>query len=157
MQLSNTHVMSLNELNAISPIDGRYRNKTEKLGNNSIQVALKGVDKNPYALGSTVVFYFDEQEVRRELIPSRGFQSSMDYRLHQGLGKVAQLDSIRVIWPDQKTQLLTDVKANQLLQLEYNADLASYVIPAPEKPQTLLAQVDQKLISHKENNYSDFD
>ena len=134
-----------------------YENKTEKLGNNSIQVALKGVDKNPYALGSTVVFYFDEQEVRQELIPSRGFQSSMDYRLHQGLGKVAQLDSIRVIWPDQKTQLLTDVKANQLLQLEYNADLASYVIPAPEKPQTLLAQVDQKLISHKENNYSDFD
>ena len=77
-----------------------YRNNSEKLNRNALRVALKGTDKNPFALGSTVVFHFDGQEVRQELIPSRGFQSSMDYRLHQGLGDVTQLDSVRVIWPD---------------------------------------------------------
>jgi hypothetical protein len=134
-----------------------YQNNSEKLGNNSIQVALKGTEGNPFALGSTVIFHFDGQQVRQELVPSRGFQSSMDYRLHQGLGKTTSLDSIRVIWPDHKTQLLTNVKANQLMQLNYSADLASYTAPAPPKLNTLLGEVEQNLVAHKENNFSDFD
>ena len=134
-----------------------YENNSEKLGNNSIQVSLKGTEGNPFALGSTVIFHFDGQQVRQELVPSRGFQSSMDYRLHQGLGKVTELDSVRVIWPDHKTQLLTNVKANQLVELSYNAELASYIPPAPNKPNTLLNEVPQNLVAHKENNFSDFD
>ena len=134
-----------------------YENNSEKLGNNSIQVALKGTEGNPFALGSTVIFHFDGQQVRQELVPSRGFQSSMDYRLHQGLGKVTKLDSVRVIWPDHKTQLLTNVKANQLVELSYNAELANYIPPAPDKPKTLLSEVPQNLVAHKENNFSDFD
>jgi len=134
-----------------------YENNSEKLGNNSIQVSLKGTEGNPFALGSTVIFHFDGQQVRQELVPSRGFQSSMDYRLHQGLGKVTELDSVRVIWPDHKTQLLTNVKANQLVELSYNAELASYIPPATNKPNTLLNEVPQNLVAHKENNFSDFD
>lgn len=134
-----------------------YQNNSEKLGHNSIQVALKGSEGNPFALGSTVIFYFDGQQVRQELVPSRGFQSSMDYRLHQGLGKVTELDSVRVIWPDHKTQLLTKVKANQLMQLSYSTELANYIPTAKNKPNTLLSEVAQNLVAHRENNFSDFD
>lgn len=134
-----------------------YQNNSEKLGHNSIQVALKGSEGNPFALGSTVIFYFDSQQVRQELVPSRGFQSSMDYRLHQGLGKLTELDSVRVIWPDHKTQLLTKVKANQLMQLSYSTELANYIPTAKNKPNTLLNEVAQNLVVHRENNFSDFD
>ena len=36
----------------------------------------------------------------RELIPSRGFQSSMDYKLIIGLGQSTTIDSMVIIWPD---------------------------------------------------------
>ena len=134
-----------------------YKNNSEKLNRNALRVALKGTDKNPFALGSTVIFHFDGQEVRQELIPSRGFQSSMDYRLHQGLGDVTQLDSVRVIWPDFKTQLLTNVKANQLLEVTYSEDLPAYQPADPAIKKGLLREVTQNLVAHQENNFSDFD
>ena len=134
-----------------------YKNKSETLGRNAIQVSLKGPASNPFAVGSTVLFYFNGQQVRQEQIPSRGFQSSMDYRLHQGLGELSSVDSIRVIWPDRKTQLLSNVKANQVLRLQYTEDLTEYNLPKNNSSASFLTAVDQRLIPHRENNFSDFD
>jgi hypothetical protein len=37
----------------------------------------------------------------REQVPSRGFQSSVDYKQIIGLGTLKQIDSMVVIWPDR--------------------------------------------------------
>ena len=40
--------------------------------------------------------------------PTRGFQSSVDPRLHVGLGRAAVVDSLIVVWPDRRYQVLTE-------------------------------------------------
>jgi hypothetical protein len=63
-----------------------YRNETEgKLKANYLTVNLNGNGQNTAAIGSNVTLYYDGKINYQELIPSRGFQSSVDNRLHFGL------------------------------------------------------------------------
>src|SRR5207237_8247606 len=52
-----------------------------------------------------------------EQFPTRGFQSSVDPRLHFGLGSSTRIDSLIVVWPDRRTQVLTDVAVDRPLTL----------------------------------------
>ena len=47
--------------------------------------------------------------------PYRGYMSSVDDRLHFGLGRVRRVDSLEVTWPDGRYQLLTNLDADRLL------------------------------------------
>jgi hypothetical protein len=79
-----------------------YRNKTnEKLHNHYIAVQLKGLGQNSFAIGSKIKVYKGDQVFYRELVPSRGFQSSMDYKQVIGLGTITTVDSMIIIWPDR--------------------------------------------------------
>ncbi|HEU4901888.1 MAG TPA: VCBS repeat-containing protein [Flavisolibacter sp.] len=79
-----------------------YRNKAkQQLQNHHIALQLKGSGQNPFAVGSKINVYKGNQVFYRELFPSRGFQSSVDYRQVIGLGKITAVDSMIVIWPDR--------------------------------------------------------
>ncbi len=79
-----------------------YKNNARELNKNSyIGIFLKGKGKNTYAIGSKIKVYKDQQVFYREVVPSRGFQSSMDYKQIIGLGQITQVDSMIVIWPDR--------------------------------------------------------
>ena len=136
-----------------------YENKTNELtDHNYIQLKFEGSEKNKFAIGTTVMLYYKNNVVMQELIPSRGFQSSMDYTMTIGLGETEIIDSLRVIWPDDNTVKLTKVKANQVLKLKY-ADAKEKYIPVKKvSPATLLKKMtSNQLVAHKENNYNDFD
>jgi len=42
------------------------------------------------------------------------------------LGALQRIDSVRIIWPDQTTQLLKDVAVNQLLKIREEGDGVGY-------------------------------
>ncbi|MGZ8537259.1 MAG: CRTAC1 family protein, partial [Flavisolibacter sp.] len=64
-----------------------YRNNSREQNKNAyISVQLKGKSPNTFAIGSKIKIYKDKEVFNRELIPSRGFQSSMDYLQVIGLG-----------------------------------------------------------------------
>ena len=66
-----------------------YKNNSREQNQNSyIAVSLQGTDKNRFAIGSKIKIYEGNQVLNREVIPSRGFQSSMDYKIVVGLGKM---------------------------------------------------------------------
>jgi len=136
-----------------------YRNNSEKLtDNNYIKLQLKGADGNKFAIGSSVKIYCGSTILSQELVPSRGFQSSMDYVMTLGLGSHQQIDSLRVIWPNSKTQILNNVKANQLLVLEQNEATSNYIAFKPNVPAPLFKEIPNNLMGkHVENSYSDFD
>lgn len=136
-----------------------YENRSDKLGDNRyIKLKFEGEGKNPFAIGASIRMYYDGNEVFQELIPSRGFQSSMDYIMTIGLGQIEKVDSLRVIWPDDATQKLTDVKANQLLTLKHNDATEKYLVPKMKPQKTLLREIEQReLVAHAENNFRDFD
>ncbi|MEI9806414.1 MAG: ASPIC/UnbV domain-containing protein [Bacteroidota bacterium] len=80
-----------------------YRNNARKQnGNNYIGILLKGSGLNTYAIGSQVKLYKDGQIYWREIVTSRGFQSSMDYKQIIGLGNLASIDSMIVVWPNRE-------------------------------------------------------
>ncbi|MEA5461801.1 VCBS repeat-containing protein [Arcicella sp. LKC2W] len=97
-----------------------YRNKeNETLKNHYLRVKLKGTAKNLDGIGSTVKIYQKSQCQTLQQMPNRGFQSSVDLTLNFGLGQNAAIDSLVIVWNDDKKQVLKNPKSDQLLVLDY--------------------------------------
>jgi hypothetical protein len=79
-----------------------YKNNSRTINKNHfIGVFLKGKDKNTFAIGSIIKAYAGNEILTRDVIPSRGFQSSVDYKQIIGLGKINKIDSMIIMWPDR--------------------------------------------------------
>jgi hypothetical protein len=107
-----------------------YKNNSREITkNNYIKLKFEGSEMNRFAIGTSIKLYYDDQVVFQELIPSRGFQSSMEYDMTIGLGKTANLDSLRVIWPDDQTMKLEKISVNQTLILRQSDATDIYRLP----------------------------
>ncbi|MBC2837859.1 VCBS repeat-containing protein [Robiginitalea sp. SC105] len=136
-----------------------YRNETDnQKENHYIRLRLKGPAKNPFGIGATVRLFAGDKILVQELIPSRGFQSSIDYVLALGLGDSDTVDSLRVVWPDDRTQLLTSLEADREWVLDH-AEAGDTYTPPGQKPITpLLRELPLAGVSpHREDAYNDFD
>ena len=136
-----------------------YKNKTnEKTGNHYLKVRLKGEGKNTFGIGSVVNAYFDGQIHKRELVPSRGFQSSVDLVLNFGLGKATMVDSVKVIWPNRKTQVIKNISGDQLITFDIkDATKKELFIRSSKTATEKLVEINSPFNPHKENSYVDFD
>ncbi|MCL6217290.1 VCBS repeat-containing protein [Zunongwangia pacifica] len=133
-----------------------YRNETNKKRNhNWTKIQLKGNDKNTFAIGSKVIVYTKDDQFTQQLIPTRGFQSSADYKLTFGLGKHKKIDSIRVIWPDRTSSLKTDVNINNLVVFDQN-EAKEFNLPE-QNPNQYFKEIDTDFTAHQEDNYIDYD
>ncbi|SFD07979.1 Repeat domain-containing protein [Chitinophaga sp. CF118] len=107
-----------------------YQNMSRE-NNHTAYVALKlkGKDANTNAIGAKVYVYSNGLLQYQEVNPSRGYLSSVSTQLQFGLGDATKVDSIRIIWPDNKVQLLKSVAANQLLKVDYAPDATFAIAP----------------------------
>lgn len=136
-----------------------YRNNTrEQDTSNFLSLAFKGSGSNSGAIGATASLYFQGRTSYQELIPARGFKSSVDGRLHFGLGELTMVDSIRIGWPDGSCSVLYNVAANQFITLDQ-----SDALPCPSGPaatiQPPLTRCDPPAgmdYTHVENESNDF-
>ncbi len=147
----------INNLNQTSML---FRNNTtEQLGRHFLAVSLKGKGENALALGAKVRLHAGDQIFNQHLIPSRGFQSSVDYRMTFGLGDSHALDSLVVIWPDRTSSTLYNPPVDTLLQLEYDAMELRPAVPRnylQADQNALLAKREHFFPKHNENDYIDF-
>ena len=133
-----------------------YRNNSEKKKDNHfIKVKLKGENQNTFAIGSVVELFAGKEIIRQELIPSRGFQSSIDYIMTFGIG-TKKIDSLHVIWPNGKFQSIKKVVNNTTYKLNSTDAKLNYT-PKINKPKPLFAEKKNSFFAHKENSYIDFD
>jgi hypothetical protein len=96
-----------------------YQNEANtKLGNQFLKVKLLGESANTMGIGAKVFLYSQANTQYQELMPTRGFQSNVSFTLNFGLGKTTKIDSIKVIWNSDKSQVLKNIQANQTLVLE---------------------------------------
>ena len=93
--------------------------------------------------------------IRQELIPSRGFQSSVDYVMTFGIG-TKKIDSLNVIWPNSKFQTLKKVANNTTYNLNIANAKLNYT-PKMDKPKPMFIEKKNNFLAHKENSYIDFD
>lgn len=96
-----------------------YQNEANnKLGNQFLKVKLNGENGNVRGIGAKVYVYAQGKSQYQEQMPTRGFQSNVSFTMNFGLGKNAKIDSIKVIWNSDKSQILTNIQPNQTLVLE---------------------------------------
>lgn len=136
-----------------------YQNIANKYKNNNfLAIKLVGSKGNPFAIGTRATLSSNGTTQTIELFPTRGFQSSMDYKLLFGLGKNKKIDQVILRWPDQKYTILKDIKANQTLEIDYNNSTFSPPPPITSSP-TFFSQIQDSVsikYQHKENYYNDF-
>ncbi|MEO5603950.1 MAG: VCBS repeat-containing protein [Cyclobacteriaceae bacterium] len=97
---------------------------------NYLQISLKGAGKNLAAFGAKIRVFTGETVQYFEQMPTRGFQSSVSDRIHIGLGKTAQVDSVKITWPSGNTLLLYEIKVNQLLEIKETRNINKQKNPA---------------------------
>ncbi|WP_207763820.1 VCBS repeat-containing protein [Flagellimonas pacifica] len=135
-----------------------YRNNSE-LGNlNYLKIQFKGKEKNTFAIGTKAIVKIGKEQQYQELYPSRGFQSSVDPSLIFGLENSAQVDELKVIWPDGNVTIENDVQANQTLVLEQK-NATSPKITKENVSKLFYEDITSDSLltfKHKENKFVDF-
>ncbi|MBK7133900.1 MAG: VCBS repeat-containing protein [Bacteroidales bacterium] len=138
-----------------------YRNDSDqKSETNFLVTELIGTGKNSGATGASVTLYYQGKINYREVIPARGFMSSVDKRLHFGLGSATLIDSLVVKWPDGNCSKLINVQANQFLKLDESKAEKGCLQKQEINQDNVFQQIDQIMgldYAHTENDFSDFD
>ncbi len=135
-----------------------YRNNSnELLKNHYLTVRLQGTGMNRLGIGTKVKLYNKGQVALRESNLSRGFQSSVDPDLHFGLGTSLAVDSLEIIWPNDRRQLITNVKADQVLIAKQEDSRENHIYGPPGNPVYFTADLEPLLpFTHKEDDFIDF-
>lgn len=129
-------------------------NSTSK---NHLQLNLNFKQPNLQAIGAIAKVYVNNQTLLNEVMPSRGFQSSVGYRLHFGLADNASVDSLQIIWPNGRFQIMEKVKANQILDITYSEDKTEVYKFEANKNRSPFKILETDLKPHDEDFYVDFD
>ncbi len=127
---------------------------TEKLKNHYLRIRLNGQNKNQKAIGAKITIWNKEKEQHQFQSVIRGYLSSMEPIIHFGV-KENTIDSLRIVWPDGKISKLKDVKADQVLEIDYAT--ASY-ITEKKTDKKILFHLNKEILnfSHEENEYIEF-
>jgi hypothetical protein len=98
-----------------------YENHAERKPElHSLTIKLKGPALNRDGFGAKIWLWAAQGKQYAEHSPYRGYQSTTETnRVHFGLGNAAQIDSLTIVWPDSRMQVLKHVKAGQILELDY--------------------------------------
>ena len=146
-----------------------YRNEADSLlrDHRFLRVKLEGEGMNRFGVGASVTARTDSGAVYLEQMPTRGFQSSVDYALVAGVGKTDTLQSVTVHWPDGRMETRNNQLANQTLTFRQKdaregqqhvrlASLSPDDMPAPRAVSDVTGELGLAF-SHRENAFIDFD
>jgi len=137
-----------------------YRNNArEQMSHNGLSVDLEGSENNQFGIGATVEVETPAgRTFVQEMIPARGFQSSVEQELHFGVGAVDTV-ALTVTWPDQSQTARAEVTTNQTVTVS-KADaqpLESSSTPDPEPMLSAAAEEHNLSFKHRENAFVDYE
>jgi enediyne biosynthesis protein E4 len=138
-----------------------YRNMSRELMplRNSLTLNLHGEGRNTFAVGAKALLRANGVSLYQELSPMRGFMSSVDYRIQFGLDSITTIDTLKIEWPAGNVTLLTNVSANQFMDL-YEKGARENVINSPSIAKTILKAISTPngaMFQHTEDEFDDFD
>ncbi len=82
---------------------------------NWIILDLEGTKSNRDAVGARVNLISGGKQQIAQKRSTTGYLSQGDHRLHFGLGKNENIERIEIMWPSGKSQVMENIKANQIL------------------------------------------
>lgn len=142
-----------------------YRNNTIsgadtkcKENHNYIKIKFDGKRPNINGIGSKVIIPTSKGKmITAEVFPTRGYQSAVHVDLLIGLGKISSIDSIFIVWPDNRFELLTNVSANGTITVKQDNAKNLYDYQRSEK--TIFKEASDQFAldyKHEENNFIEF-
>lgn len=144
----------INSLNAQAVV---LKNNAEQ--KNGLSIAFKGSGPNKFGLGAKAYLYTKGKMQYQQLMLTRGFASSCEARLHFGLDSATAVDSLVVIWPTQKKQVLRNLPANQPITVNEAAaadtNYNPYIALAPAAFTDITQEINLAW-RHKENDFLDY-
>ena len=122
--------------------ENRLYERAEAESPHYLRAKLVGSPANPSGVGTKVMIrYGNGQTQYFENARYRGYLSTMENVAHFGLGEYATVDTLRVVWPDGKSQLLRDIAADQEITLNYaeaktpsSPDINQELLPTTRPP-----------------------
>ncbi|MEI6409440.1 MAG: VCBS repeat-containing protein, partial [Bacteroidota bacterium] len=139
-----------------------YRNRAEQTQTakpHYVSLLLKGKGQNTFAIGADASVYKGGEQLNFQLNPSRGFQSSVDYKMVFGLGASTAVDSLVIIWPDLKKTVMVHPPIDTLLKLSWEnagneraVDRLKHTNPAAAIAQAVPCSFEP----HREDGFVDF-
>lgn len=140
-----------------------FRNRADEIFNHHfLRISLEGPPTNRMGYGARIFVYSGRDTIQYvEQSPVRGFQSSVEQHLHFGLGNTSQVDSLLVVWPDQRHQILKGVAVDRIITLKWSDSKLDTFHEAKDHAHTkrLFTQDDQHRgirYKHQETEYADF-
>jgi hypothetical protein len=111
---------------------------------------------NKEGVGSKALVYSNGKSQLKQLYKSRGFLSSVEAKLHFGLGKTSKIDSVKVIWPNNEYIVIKQPEANAALNVVYQEGGQIYDYSKNKEKNIIFKKEDFINFTHKEDNYNDF-
>lgn len=140
-----------------------YRNDADRLNEQHyLSLQLKGSTANTQGIGAKIIINSGNKNQYQYHSPYRGYQSSVDNRIFFGLGNASRINSLEVIWPDGRYQRLTNLKADQLVTLNYEdakkADNRAFFWwdQFEDKPFSEITAASGLEYTHEENEFVDY-
>jgi enediyne biosynthesis protein E4 len=125
-----------------------------------VSVSFKGNNGNSFGIGCKTYVFAAGKMQYQQLMLTRGFQSSSDSRLHFGLDTASKIDSILVVWPDQRFQLIKQPQADKRLTVFHKDAAGSFVHENWFKKQGSIIQPVENGFTrnwkHNENDFFDY-
>lgn len=126
---------------------------------NWLSIAFRGDGMNKFGIGAKAYLWSGATMQYEELMLTRGFQSSSDTRLHFGLDR-STADSLLIVWPDQKYQVIPKPAINRQLEVRQSDATGKFDYHSffPQKKAALENITSQITCPwrHKENDFNDF-
>ena len=121
-----------------------------------LRIKLAGPPRNKYGLNSKITLHTSKGDQYKEFQVTRGFESSCEPLVHFGLADGATITSLDIEWYDGRQQTINNIKANQVLQINYNEATTGTIKSTPAS--TLLTNLAGKTIDfvHQEKYFNDY-
>lgn len=142
-------------------IDGEvllFENTVTEVNNNKSNYLRVAFTPDAVSLGAKVWVFSQNERQYAEFYPHKGYLSSFEPVLHFGLGSRTTIDSVKIVWPDQKSTLLTSVAVNQVLTPK-NEAASIKKINTKDTPLAFLESPSSATkipYFHKESTFDDF-
>jgi hypothetical protein len=90
----------------------------QETGHHWLRVRLAQEGPNRDAIGAWIELEVGGERQRRQVMPTRGYQSQSELAVHFGLGEASAIDSLEITWPDGTAQSVEPPGVDQLVVLE---------------------------------------
>ena len=146
----------VNNINENAYILENRSNETSK--NKYLKIKFRGSKNNILGIGARVKTYVNEKILTEENYTTKGYLSSVESKIHFGLGNCKIIDSIQIIWPNDKLQTLKKIEPNQEIEVAIEDANEYFLYKKTIKNQVLLSNVDSILnFKHKDTRSLEFD